>query len=149
MKSIFRFVVALAGLNLIWEIGQLPFYTLWSDGNWQVIGYAVVHCTAGDILIALASIVPVLALRSWRWPLPGRQSAIFLVRFIAIGVAYTVFSEWYNIAIRKSWSYSDLMPVIPLLGTGVTPLLQWVVVPALAFWLCSSATAMLYKSAEH
>ncbi|MEO6609507.1 MAG: hypothetical protein ABIN69_13670 [Aestuariivirga sp.] len=64
-------------------------------------------------------------------------------------MAYTVFSEWYNIAIRKSWSYSDLMPVIPLLGTGVTPLLQWVVVPALAFWLCSSATAMLYKSAEH
>jgi hypothetical protein len=52
---------------------------------------------------------------------------------IMLGAAYTVFSEWLNIDIRRSWSYTAAMPVFPLLGTGLTPLLQWLVVPGLAF----------------
>ena len=149
MKSIIRFLATLAALNLVWEIGQLPFYTLWQKGGWQQIGYAVAHCTVGDVLIALACVIAVLAFSSWHWPLPGRQSAIFLGSFVALGVAYTIFSEWLNTAVRKSWSYSDLMPIVPPLGTGVAPLLQWIVVPMLAFWLCAPATAMSYRSAKH
>ena len=52
---------------------------------------------------------------------------------VLLGTAYTVFSEWLNIEIRRSWSYTETMPVVPGLGTGVTPLLQWVIVPGLAF----------------
>ena len=52
---------------------------------------------------------------------------------ILLGAAYTVFSEWLNVDIRRSWSYTAAMPVLPVLGTGLTPLLQWVVVPGLAF----------------
>jgi hypothetical protein len=51
---------------------------------------------------------------------------------IGFGVAYTIFSEWLNIVIRKSWAYSDLMPVVPVIDTGLSPLLQWVAVPMLA-----------------
>ena len=133
MKSIFRFLAALAGLNLVWEIAQLPFYTLWSNGNWQEIGYAVAHWIAGDILIALACAIAVLSFSSWRWPMPGRQSARFLGIFVANGVTYTIFSEWLNTTVRMSWTYSHLMPVLPLLDTGVAPLLQWIIVPALTF----------------
>jgi hypothetical protein len=34
-----------------------------------------------------------------------------------------------------SWAYSDWMPVIPIAGLsiGLSPLLQWIVVPAAAF----------------
>jgi hypothetical protein len=52
---------------------------------------------------------------------------------IALGVAYTVFSEWLNVQILRRWSYTTAMPVLPLIGIGLTPLLQWVVVPGLAF----------------
>ena len=148
LKSIFRFLAALTGLNLVWEIGQLPFYTLWSNGNWREIGIAVAHCTVGDVLIAVASATALLALSRWRWPLPGRQSAIFLGCFVALGVTYTIFSEWLNTTVRSSWSYSDLMPIVPPLGTGVAPLLQWIVVPMLAFWLCSPASAIHYTIAK-
>ena len=134
---IFRFLAALGGLNLVWEIGQLPFYTLWNDGNWQEIAYAVAHCTVGDVLIALICAIAALAFTGWRWPMPGRQSAIFLGSFVVFGVTYTVFSEWLNTTVRVSWSYSDLMPVVPPLGTGVAPLLQWIAMPALAFWHCA------------
>ena len=60
---------------------------------------------------------------------------IFMSYFIAFGLAYTVFSEWLNVAVRKSWTYSGLMPVIPPLDTGLSPVLQWIVLPILASWL--------------
>ena len=51
---------------------------------------------------------------------------------IALGAAYAVFSEWLNVEIRRTWSYTAAMPVVPFLSTGLTPLLQWLVVPGLA-----------------
>ena len=52
---------------------------------------------------------------------------------ILLGAAYTVFSEWFNVDIRRSWSYTAAMPILPLIGTGLTPLLQWLIVPGTAF----------------
>jgi hypothetical protein len=49
-----------------------------------------------------------------------------------LGAAYTILSEWLNVEIRRSWSYTATMPVLPFLGTGLTPLLQWLIVPTLA-----------------
>jgi hypothetical protein len=54
----------------------------------------------------------------------------FLV--IAFGLVYTGYSEWLNATVRQSWTYSDLMPVIPWLGLGLSPMLQWLVIPSLA-----------------
>ena len=46
-----------------------------------------------------------------------------------------MFSEWLNVVVRASWAYSEWMPVIALAGQkfGLSPLLQWIVVPAAAF----------------
>ena len=57
------------------------------------------------------------------------------VSSLAFGVGYTIYSEWLNISVRGSWTYSDLMPVVPVIGTGLAPLLQWFVVPTLALWI--------------
>jgi hypothetical protein len=43
---------------------------------------------------------------------------------IVLGVAYTNLSEWLNVQILRRWSYTAAMPVLPLIGTGLTPLLQ-------------------------
>ena len=51
---------------------------------------------------------------------------------IGFGAAYTVCSEWLNVVVRQTWAYSDLMPVVPVIGTGLSPLLQWAAVPLLA-----------------
>ena len=49
---------------------------------------------------------------------------------LAGGVAYPIYSEWLNMTVRQSWAYSSLMPVLPVTGTGLAPLLQWIVVPS-------------------
>ena len=61
-----------------------------------------------------------------------------LAATLAIGVGYTVYSEWLNTTVRKAWAYSELMPTLPMLGTGLSPLLQWLIVPIFGFaamWL--------------
>lgn len=48
------------------------------------------------------------------------------------GLGYTVHSEWIDVEVRHTWACSHLMPRLPLLGTGVSPLLQWILILAFA-----------------
>src|SRR5688572_30840813 len=110
-----RYVPWLGTLNLLWEIAQLPLYTLWNEGPPSCIAYAVVHCTLGDVAIGtLALLIALIATRAravetWRW----RLVALFLV---IPAVGYTALSEWMNTIARPSWEYSALMPVVSLGG---------------------------------
>lgn len=127
------YVPALAVLSLAWEIAQLPLYTLWESALPE-IAFAVAHCTGGDVLIGLSALFAALlltragALYQWRWPW-------VIVLTVTAGTGYTIYSEWLNTAVRKSWDYSELMPVVPHLEVGLSPLAQWLVVPALALWV--------------
>jgi len=137
----FRYVPLLGALNLLWEIAHLPLYTLWNEGSPGFIAFAVIHCTLGDIAIGTLALLVALiatrarALETWRW----RQVALFLV---IPAVGYTALSEWINTIARESWAYSALMPVVSLWGfeVGLSPLLQWIVVPSAAFWWARRVT---------
>lgn len=123
--------------NLAWETLQLPLYTIWTTGTLGERAFAVVHCIGGDVLIALSSLVASLVvIGSPDWP---RQRFWHVaVVAIVIGLAYTGFSEWLNVSMRKSWAYSEWMPVIPLAGgIGMSPVLQWIVVPSLSLWVAA------------
>jgi hypothetical protein len=139
-----QYLLFVALANLAWEVVHLPLYTLWQEGSPREIAFAVAHCTAGDVLIATASLVLALLLFGDRgWPEKGfRQVAAATLVF---GLGYTVFSEWLNTEVRRSWAYSDLMPVVPVLGTGLSPLMQWIVIPLAAFQWARWA-AKLYPS---
>lgn len=129
-----RYVAVIALGNLFWEAAQLPLYTLWATGTWGDKFLAILHCTSGDILIAAAALLTGLMLAgSDRWPASGRTRVMWIT--IAIGIGYTIFSERLNLVVRRSWAYADAMPVVPLIGTGLAPLLQWVLIPLAAFWL--------------
>jgi hypothetical protein len=123
-------------LNALWEALQMPLYTLWRQGNWYEIIFALVHCTIGDLLIGItvaAGSAAVLFLLT-RSP-PKLASGAFLGLFLVLGIGYTVFSEWLNVEVRATWTYTAQMPLMPPLGTGLTPLLQWLIVPTLTWAL--------------
>lgn len=129
-----RYLGLSIALHLAWEFLQLPFYTLWSTGTLGQQVFAVIHCTLGDGMIAGLTLLAALALlATTRWPESGSRR-VYLAS-LTLGVAYTVYSEWLNVVVRGSWAYSDLMPVVPLVGTGLAPLLQWIIVPTSALGL--------------
>lgn len=55
--------------------------------------------------------------------------------FIMIGLVATVISERVNVYLFKSWSYNALMPVIPWIRAGLTPFLQWMILPPVVILL--------------
>lgn len=142
-RSAWKFILAaylpwLAGLNFAWEVAHVRLYTLWTQAEPAYIAFSVLHCTLGDILIGgLALVLALVAgregpLAGWRW----RPIALLTVSFSA---GYTVFSEWMNITLLRSWTYSDAMPTLDVAGfeLGLTPLAQWLVLPPLALYLAN------------
>lgn len=133
LATLRRYFVVAIPAHLVWEIAQLPLYTIWYEETPGKIALAVLHCTGGDVLITGASLLGALLLfGSARWP-DERYIAV-AAPAIVTGLAYTIFSEWHNTEVRGSWTYSNLMPTLPQIGTGLSPFLQWLVIPISAFW---------------
>lgn len=132
MTPALRFVAVIAAGNLLWEIAHVPLYTLWLTGSPGQITYAILHCTAGDLLIA--GICLTLAhILFGRGGWPDLTSRRVMAAMIVMALGYTFFSEWLNVHVRGTWAYRDAMPRLPVLGTGLTPVLQWIAVPLIAF----------------
>lgn len=138
-----RYLAIISIGNLIWEFAQMPLYTLWVSGTPREIVFAAIHCTGGDILIAGGAIgIAIFALGRRQWP--DRRYWRVACAALAVGVAYTIFSEWFNTEIRQAWFYRDAMPIIPVVGVGLAPILQWLALPTLAFWLLPKASPERY-----
>jgi len=129
-----RYMLVVAGGHLVWEFAHMPLYTLWNTGSPGEIVFGALHCTGGDVLIALSAIMLALFLAGTpRWP--AERLVIVVSLTVAIGLGYTIFSEWLNIEVRGAWAYREIMPIVPVIGAGLSPVLQWIVVPLAAFWL--------------
>lgn len=127
-----RYMIVVILLNLVWEFAHMPLYTIWDKGTTKEILFAAIHCTGGDALIGLTAIMLAIFMfggSSW----PGENRKVAMLAAVTVGVGYTVFSEWLNIVVRQAWAYSDIMPVIPVLNVGLSPLLQWIVIPIIAY----------------
>jgi hypothetical protein len=127
--------------NLVWESAHLPLYTIWTTGTLGEQVFAVVHCTLGDLLIGLSTLIlALIAVGHHGWPHDRFWRVAGLT--IALGVGYTAISEWLNVVARASWAYSEWMPVLSVLGmrVGLSPLLQWMVLPAAAFMIVRRLT---------
>lgn len=126
-----RFLPIFTLLNVLWEIGQLPFYTLWKAASLSEISYAVTHCSLGDALIGSSALMLALTMTRARAPDTWNRAKLIAATTM-FGIAYTVFSEWMNTRWLGAWTYSQLMPTLPVLGTGLAPILQWLLLPGIA-----------------
>ena len=113
-------------LNLVWEISHVVLYTIWREADGLRIAWSVFHCTLGDVVIAVAGFA-LAAIVLWRanWPVsrPWTGSVIVVIG----AIAFTAWSEWYNVYRAGAWGYTLSMPLI--FGIGLTPLLQWLILP--------------------
>ena len=120
-------------LNFVWEFWQAPFYQgMTSSSHWQATKVCSL-ATLGDATLMLASFWGVAAVaRSRTWVLA--PSTMQVAGFTMTGVVVTVIAERVVTKTLQSWAYADHMPTLPLLGTGLLPLLQWMTLPPLVVW---------------
>lgn len=129
-------LIALFGflLNLPWELLQVPLYRGLGASSHREGILVCVRAAAGDAGIAVAAFwIVSLSCRSREWLRhPGPMQ---VVGFTAVGLVITVLIEAWATQVAGRWGYAEAMPVVPLLGTGLAPFLQWLVIPPGVLWL--------------
>lgn len=141
-QLVVRYLALLIAANFAWEVAQLPLYTLWTEGSPAEIAWAVLHCTAGDGVIGATALALALVLtRARDWPLSGFGQVAAIATLL--GVAVTVALEWLNVEVRGNWAYAAAMPRLPPLGTGLLPVLQWLLLPPVCLFAARRITTPL------
>ncbi len=120
-------------LNFVWEILQGGLYLGFNELSYkQGVNYCT-QATFADTGIIVASFWLVAWLGGGRnWPL--RSGIAQIVGFTLLGLVTTIVLEILSTRVWDRWSYTKSMPVIPILDVGVTPFLQWVLLPPLTIW---------------
>lgn len=118
-------------LHLPWEYLHQPLYSEYEalGSGWKLALWATSGDVAYTLLIAL---IIAAGKRKLDWMNHARGgdyvAAAFLGFLIALFVEYKAFY-------LHRWAYSDLMPLIPILHAGVSPVLQMVLLAPLAILL--------------
>jgi hypothetical protein len=105
------------------------------------VAWALLHCTLGDVMIALVMFA-LAGVVLWRanWPVsrPWAGGAIVMIG----AMAFTAWSEWYNVYRVGNWGYTASMPTI--FGIGLSPLLQWLILPPVMVAVYRTASSVLF-----
>lgn len=131
-KTPFQFFLAVTGtafiLNLIWEIGQMPWYVS-NSSLWQHLPLCVL-AAIGDVVIILCLYGFVSLIQKdvwWLKQLTAYNIAILIITggLVAIGLEQLALAT-------NQWQYTPTMPLLPLLGVGLLPLLQMILLPTVS-----------------
>lgn len=123
-------------LNYPWELMQVPLFQGMRDAaHWDAIKVCTFATLGDGVIMVLAYWGAALLVRDRRWVARPRWAP--MLTMIAIGVTITVLIE--RLATESAnpnwgWRYAENMPVVPMLGVGLTPVLQWVVLPVVLVW---------------
>lgn len=130
--NVFVFAVL---LNFPWEFLQTPlFEDMAGAPHWQAIKRCGVATLAdGAIMLAAFWIISAVSKRR-TWILEPKPRQV--LGFAGMGLLITVAIE--RLATQglwpETWAYAEAMPVIPIIGAGLSPVLQWVLLPPLTLW---------------
>ncbi|MDP9414357.1 MAG: hypothetical protein M3Q08_09765 [Pseudomonadota bacterium] len=134
-------------LNYPWEFLQIPLYAMPLDRLPSEVIRICSIAAVGDAVIMLVSYWAVVLFARSRWWIL-RPIARQILGFIAVGVFITIAIE--HLATQSdhplwSWRYARSMPVAPVVGTGLLPLMQWLILPPLALWFIARQLDHLWR----
>lgn len=120
-------------MHFTWEFLQAPLFK-----NMEPLSHfegilVCLQATLGDmalVLVAFWTTCLVTGTRHW----PVRAGARAIAVWLGTGLFLTVTIEFLSTEILGRWTYAADMPRLPLLGTGLGPIGQWIVVPMIVFW---------------
>lgn len=135
-KTIFnRFVITTILLafffNLSWEILQMPLFK-GAVYDWQHIMFCVLASVADVIMVLLIYFGFALIYKNAFWIKKLNAKSIILLLLIS-GIG-AVLAEVWQLSIG-TWSYASAMPLIPVVNVGLSPVLQFMILPIFIYRL--------------
>ena len=124
--------VAAVIVNYLWELVQTPLYEGMDDFS-RMLWHCLVASLGDGLLVLLIFGVGWLMTGRRDWFIsPGVRGYALM---LATGLVIAVVVEWVAVRIAGQWDYNDGMPVVPLLGVGLAPIAQMLLLPPLIFHL--------------
>jgi hypothetical protein len=133
-------------LHFVWEILQASFYEHMGDARYWSAILQCTQATVGDVMITWTAYALAAASVRDRWWLGVIDRRRALTIFLLAGLLITAALEAVNVYVWKRWAYSPSMPLV--LGLGLTPILQWTLVPLLTLWLARRHLGMVTAAIE-
>ncbi len=114
-------------MNWIWEMAQMFAFKLKPEDSRIEI---LVFCTLASVVDALVTIGIYKLLSQFF----SANQTVFYLFAAALGATCAVFFERFAFQFGL-WTYSELMPVVPILETGLLPFMQLTLLVPSAIWL--------------
>ena len=118
-------------LNFAWEMLQMPLFK-GMGLNWQDILFCAAASVADTLMVVLLYYGFAIIYKEPFWA--NRMSRQRILLLILVGFAGAVLAELRHTS-AGNWSYSNSMPLVPVIGVGVVPVLQLMVLPAIIYFL--------------
>ncbi len=112
-------------LNAAWEILQIPLYAA-GMYSWSHILFCILASVVDAIMVLLIFFVFAMIYKSTLWIQNLNPSKIIFL-IITGGIGATV-AEIRHLTIG-TWSYAEAMPLIPIFNVGLSPVLQFMILP--------------------
>ena len=120
-------------MHFTWEFLQAPLFLNMRDATHMDGIRLCLQATLGDMVIVLIAFWLASFLTGTRqWAAQPSRRAI--AGWLSTGLAITVVLEFYSTKVAGRWVYDVSMLRLPVIGTGIAPLIQWIIVPMLVLW---------------
>ena len=134
-KTFNRFVITTILLafffNVSWEILQMPLFK-GAVYDWQHIMFCVLASVADFIMILIIYFGFALIYKNAFWVKNLKTNRIILL--LLTGGIGAALAEVWQLSIG-TWSYASAMPLIPVVNVGLSPVLQFMILPILIYRL--------------
>lgn len=132
LRFLLRLFVLAVGINFVWEMAQMPLYRNMPFDDLQS-WWLCFRASLGDgvIVLSIWAIGAFLFRRhGWFYPVRPLNAVVLLLSgaVIAIGIEIHALNT-------GRWAYSELMPLLPVIGVGASPIVQLLLLPWLSMRL--------------
>lgn len=126
-------------LHFIWELLQGPLYKDFVISFWQHFKACLFATTTGDMLFMITIYLILAIVHRNLWWIADKTNYSHIATWtlpLIIGALLAVSYELWAVYSVHRFAYGS-MPVIPLLGVGLTPILQMMVIPIISLRISS------------
>jgi len=140
-KFIFTTFVLAFLLNFFWEVVQMPFYkaTFFPAGH---IAFCALASIADAIMVLLLYLGLGFIFRNPFWIQDVKWQRVVILIFT--GATGAILSELRHLSLG-TWAYANSMLIIPMVNVGITPVLQFMILPLLVYILSFHGTIILNR----
>lgn len=132
IKILFILFIISFALNWIWEIIQMPLYSVpWEIWSWECIRICTMSTVWDAGYVVAVFLILAILNKNFGFFRDLDNKDIFIIVFV--GVATAMFVE-VRALVFGDWAYSNLMPLLPL-SAGLSPVVQLPTLSLLSIYL--------------